>query len=576
MTFRSSLTVVMALLLVTSGVFAAGVGTVVADDDDDEMSPEEEAAYEKGLEEGELRGQQIAMSQMQGSESYDVHGEPDLDVIVPNPIVQPGETNEVPLVVTNDGEFERGTGDMREAVTTARNVELEADADDTPLTVRSGTMAIGPVADSQPNDATTLAVDVPNNIDAGTYSIDVDVSYDYTWRTTSSRGVYERSASDSMTIDVVVDDDARFEIVDVSTDAQIGNSGTMTVEVTNVGNETASNVNVALESMSSGFLFGDLTHETTTAQDTAMIDELEPNETAPVKYDVSVLPGTSERYYMLDGTVTFETPDGLQRADDSPTAGVTPLAEQRFSIDNVDSSLYVGEDGYLHGVVTNDGPTKAENVVVQYTDESQTVIPIEPSIAVGSLEPGESEAFSMPLDISSEAEAIDRTIDLGVVYRTADFEQRMYEDLEVVTAVNEQRDEFIVDVPDREIAAGDEKHIDVEVTNNLDETVTDVEASLFASDPLDSDDDEAFIQELEPGETVTMTFQLDADGDAAEKTYPISFDFRYDDASGTSHLSDTTRVAIDVTASSGGLPVGAIATITVLSLGAGAYIFQRR
>ncbi|NGM67818.1 exo-alpha-sialidase [Natronolimnobius sp. AArcel1] len=579
MTLRSTGTVVMVLLLVTSGVFAGGVGTVAADDDEngddgEELDPDEieEAAYEEGLEMGE----QMAMSQMQGSSPPPAHGEPDLDVHVPSPIVQPGETNEVPLVITNDGEFERGTDESRDAVTTARNVEVEADADDTPLTVKSGTMAVGSVPDGQPNDGAQLALDVPDDIDAGTYSIDLDVSYSYTWRTTSGSSVYEDSETDSMTIDVVVDDDARFDIVDVSTDAQIGDSGTLTADVKNTGNETASNVNVALESMSSGFLFGDLEQETTTEQDTAMIDELEPNETAPVKYDVSVMPGTSERYYMLDGTVSFETPDGLQRADESPTTGVTPLAEQQFSIDDVDSSLHVGEDGYLYGVVTNDGPSKAENVVVQYTDDSQTVIPIEPSIAVGSLEPGESEAFSMPLDVSSEAEPIDRTIDVGVQYRTADFEQRLYEDLEVVTTVNEQRDEFEVDVLDRELTAGDEEQITVDVTNNLDETVTDVEASLFASDPLDSNDDEAFVQELEPGETVTMTFQLEAGDDAAEKTYPISFDFRYDDASGTSQLSDTTRVAIDVTEGGGGLPIGAIATVTLLSLGAGAYIFQRR
>ncbi|AFZ74919.1 COG1361 S-layer family protein [Natronobacterium gregoryi] len=569
MRVHSVFIVALTLLLVSSGVFVAGAGTGQAD----ETQPEDpEELYEEGYEDGIEDGQQLAQAQS----PLPAHGEPDLRLHAPNPIVQPGETNEVPLVVTNDGELERGTDDVRDAVTTARSVEIDANADDTPLTVKSGTLAIGPVPESQPNDAAQLAVDVPDDVDAGTYTIDVDISYSYTWRSTSGSSVYERSTTDRTSIDVTVDDDARFEIVDVSTDAQIGDTGTLTTAIKNVGNETATDVNVALESMSSSLLFGSLEHETTTPQDTAMVNELEPNETATVRYDVSVMPDTSERYYMIDGTVSFKTADGLQRADDSPSAGVAPMAEQQFSIGDVRSDLHVGEDGDLRGVLTNDGPSKAANVVVHFTEESPTIIPIEPSIAVGSLEPGESASFTLPLDVSSEAEPIDRVLDLAVQYRTSDFEQRMDDDLEVVTAVSEQRDAFTLDVLDREITAGDEKHVDVEVTNNLDEAVTDIEANLFASDPLDSDDDEAFVESLEPGETASITFELEADAGATEKTYPISFDFRYDDASGTSQLSDTTRVAIDVLEGGAGLPVGLIVTLTLLGTGAGAYVYQRR
>ncbi|THE65467.1 exo-alpha-sialidase [Salinadaptatus halalkaliphilus] len=453
-------------------------------------------------------------------------------------------------------------------MTTARNVRLEPDDDTTDLSVRSGETAIGAVSETQPGQS-TLVVDVPDDAEAGTYSVNVDVSYSYTYQQSSSGVTYDRTASRTKTIDLVVDDDARFELVSATTDAQVGDSGTLEAVVENTGDETAHDVSVALESLSGGLVFGE------SAQDTARIDELEAGETTTVTYDVSVAPDTTQRQYTLDGTVQFRTEDGLQRVDDSPSVGVIPQAEQQFSLSDIESDLYVGEDGDLHGTVTNVGPNHAENVVVRYTDESPNVVPIETAVAVGTLEAGESETFRLPLEISGEAEAVDRAIDLAVQYRNSDFEQRLYEDLEIVTSVSAQRDQFLVDVQDRELAAGEEKHVDVEITNNLDQTVTDVEARLFASDPLDSDDDEAFIQELEPGESTTMTFALEADPTATAKTYPISFDFRYDDERGTSKLSDTTRVAIDVTESEGGLPLTLIGVIVLTGLGAGAYVYQR-
>ncbi|MEY7847662.1 exo-alpha-sialidase [Natrarchaeobius sp. A-rgal3] len=500
-----------------------------------------------------------------------IRGEPDLEVHAPEPKLQSGQTNEVPLQVSNSGHLRLGPSDQRELVTTARNVRVDADAGGTPLTVESGEVSVGSVTENQPNEV-PLAISVPDDVDAGTYTIDLDVSYAHTYQRSGNGVTDDRSRTLSTSIDVEVDDEARFTITGAETDAQVGDSGTMEATVENVGDETARDVTVVLESSSRGFAFGE------SAQDSAWIDELSPGESVTVEYDVSVAPNAPVRGYTLDGTVQFKTSDGLQRVDESPSVGVTPHTEQQFSVTDVESDLYVGEDGDLHGVVVNDGPSDAENVVVRFAEQSPNVIPIEQRVSVGSLEAGESASFRLPLEVSGGAEPVARTIDLAVQYRNADFEQRHYDDLEVVADVEPKRDQFEVDVLEREIAAGDEQHVTVEVTNNLDETVTDVEARLFADDPLDSDDDEGFVEELEPGETVTMTFHLSADSSAVAKTYPVSFDFRYDDERGNSQLSDTSRVAIEVGESGGGIPGFLIGTIvlTGLGLGAGAYVYRRK
>ncbi|ELZ50802.1 putative exo-alpha-sialidase [Halorubrum coriense DSM 10284] len=116
------------------------------------------------------------------------------------------------------------------------------------------------------------------------------------------------------------------------------------------------------------------------------------------------------------------------------------------------------------------------------------------------------------------------------------------------------------------------------VTNNLGEPASDLEARLFANDPLETGDtDTGYVQSLGAGESTTMMFELSTTGSATPgSTYPISLDFRYDDVDGDSQLSDTYRVPIEVTASEGGgLPLPII-FLAVLVVGTGGLIVYRR
>ena len=498
-----------------------------------------------------------------------VRGSPELSVTTPSATLTPGRTNELTLQISNDGDMDLGTAQTREIVTTARNVRVTADAGGTPLDVETGTLAIGSVTENRPGNA-TVAVNVPEDVDQGTYELDVELEYSYTHQ--QSGGVtIDREETVDAEVDVRISDDARFEVVNVTTDARIGGEGTLEAEIRNVGADVARDATVAFESASSGLGFGDR------ASDAARIDELAPGETTTVRYDVTFAPGAPVREYALSGTVAFETSQGFQRVDESVSAGVVPGPEQRFSVTDVDSDLHVGEEGEITGTVTNEGPAEARNVVIQFAEQSQNVIPIERSVAVGTLAPGESGEFRLPVEIGEEAKAIDRTADIAVRYRNAEFETRAYQDVELLYEVQPERDQFLVEVDDREIEAGGQRALEVTLTNNLDQPVRDVEARLFADAPLDSSNDEGFVSELEPGESTTLTFDLSAAGSGTAKTYPISFDFRYDDADGNSQLSDTTRVPITVVEGEGGFPVGLglVALVAVVVIGAGAYVLQR-
>ena len=502
-----------------------------------------------------------------------VRGRPDLSVMLPDSTVTPGRTNELTLQVANDGTLNFGSAENRQIVTTARNVRVEADAGGTPMTVETDQMGIGSVTEDQPREF-SVAVDVPDDIEPGTYDLDVELRYSYrSFQGGAPIGssANERTRVITEEVEIEVKDRARFAVVGVDADAQIGDSGTLAVDVENTGSEPAYRADVGLTSTASGLTFGGADSST------ARLGELAPGETSTVTYDVTVAPDSPVREYAINVDVRFEDPEGISRTDEDLSFGVFPQAEQEFTIDDVSSDLRVGEDGDLVGTVTNDGPATARNVVVRYADDSPNVIPIEDSVAVGTLEAGESVEFRLPLEISGEAEAIGRVAGLTVRYRNDDDELRRYDDVEAVYTVGAERDDFLVEVDDREVETGSTQTINVTVTNNLDETVSDVEARLFADSPLDSENDEGFTESLEPGESTTMTFTLSADGGATAKTYPVSFDFRYDDADGNSQLSDTSRVAITLVESEGGFPLFSVfgLLVTVAVAGGAVYYTQR-
>ncbi|TKX75035.1 exo-alpha-sialidase [Halorubrum sp. GN11_10-6_MGM] len=449
-------------------------------------------------------------------------------------------------------------------VTTARNVRAEVEASG-PLSVESGETSIGSVTTGAPGEL-PVSLNVPQGVEPGTYSLDLDLTYGYI-----SSGE-SRTVTVSRDVEVRVRDDARFQVVDIDSDAQIGDSGTVEATIENVGAETAHNADVTFGTQSSSVTVSD------GQSDTVRIEEIEPGETTSVAYEVGVASDLPVQQYTLAGSVQFEDPDGITRTDDGLSLGILPLAEQEFAFTNVESQLRVAEDGELVGTVRNDGPVPARSVVVQYAGNSQSVIPAERSTAVGTLDSGESANFTLPISISGEAESGLRSLDMAVQYRNGEDELRAFEDLVVDAEIAPERDRFDVAVENRTIQSDGARTVDVTVTNNLNETASDVEARLFADDPLDTGDtDTGYVQSLDSGETTTMTFELTTTGSATPgSTYPISLDFRYDDADGDSQLTDTYRVPIDVIESEGGgLPLPVI-IVALLVVGTGALVVYRR
>ncbi|MCX2820006.1 exo-alpha-sialidase [Haladaptatus sp. F3-133] len=526
----------------------------------------------------------VASAQGASDGTPQVVGSPDIELSTPDNRIQTGTSQTVTVQVANSGDITRaGPSDLEARVTTARNAVFEADQGSLPdgMELNSGSI----VASSVPTggiDPVEFTFDVSDSLEAGSYRVPIAVSYDYTRLAERTGGGGTRysdfSTEKTKYITLIVEDDARFSVEAVESNVIAGDSGSYVLRVRNTGVETARNPRVTLTADETGVFFGDL-GTGQPAKTVSVSDSLSPGEATDVSVTAGADSDVTPASYPVDATVKYESTGGVTHESPVATTTMSVGDEQSFSFFNITSSLRVGEEGSIHGEIENTGPQPADSVVVRYADSSQTVTPIEETTAVGSVDVGESSSFSLPISVSTEAKDGQKSVGFSVRYRDSDKELQSYDKLDVQAEVAPERDRFGVEIVNRTISAGGSRTVDISLTNNLNETADDVEARLFADDPLDTGDtDTGYVQSLEPGETADLTFDLTSTASATpDSTYPISVDVRYDDTDGDSHLSDTYRLPIDVTeAEAGGLPLPVIVVALMLFGTGGLVVYRRR
>ncbi len=628
----------------------------------------------------------VVLSVVPGPAAADVDGQPELDAAFSDNTVTPGEETRLELQLINRGDVDSGSvrnPQLADRVTTARGLTAAVQDDDVPITVRTGTKAVGSLPEGS---APPLSVPITVDDDAspGTYTVDVDVEYRYTSQIDDSDGdETQRTVRRTIPVTLEVEDDASFDVVAVDSDVRADSTETLSLTVENGGSTAATAAALALESPNADLTVGSAASATravgtlapgeqttveyevtagtsarngnyaltltaeyetdgvsrvsdetvTVAPDplqefdvvnatgavavgdtgavtvelrndgplavddaevrlestsgqlsfqgsesaTRFVGSWAPNETRTVTYDVRATEDAEPRDYTLSATVTYRDGDGDTATAPSRSLGVTPAPEQTFEVSNTSATLAVGTDGQLGGTVTNTGERPVDSAVVRFTSESETVTAIETEAPVGSLAPGESAEFRLPLEVSSSAEAGLKQFSLSVQYRNADDQQQESDTVDVRADVGPDADAFALDVTGASVPAGDSTQLEVEVTNNGNEGYTDISAKLFAESPLSAGDDEAFIARLEPGESETVVFSVGAGSGALVKTYPLSMDFQYDDEDGDTLTSDTYRLPVDVTddADDEGLPTLPLVIAAVVVVLVGVYAYRR-
>ncbi|MGM0606598.1 MAG: COG1361 S-layer family protein, partial [Halobacteriota archaeon] len=233
-----------------------------------------------------------------------------------------------------------------------------------------------------------------------------------------------------------------------------------------------------------------------------------------------------------------------------------------------------GYSGTISGALRNDGPRSVSDAVLVIEPVSDSIAIDERRFALPELDAGETTAFAYQTDISGQADAGPRQVRFTVEYGGDGTEPVRVGPLNERVVVDTQRAEFSVTGVQTRVSAGGTTDLVLEITNERPETLSNVNAKLFTDSPFDSDSDEAFVDELEPGASAEIVFSLSAEEDVMPKAYPVELDFQYDTERGDSVLSDTYQQSVTVTEpddTDSGLPFGSILTsIGVLLLVGGA------
>ena len=126
------------------------------------------------------------------------------------------------------------------------------------------------------------------------------------------------------------------------------------------------------------------------------------------------------------------------------------------------------------------------------------------------------------------------------------------------------------------LSAGDKKSsIQVTYTNIGDQPVKDAVSRLSIFKPFSSTDDQAYIGNLDPGESKTVVFRMDVDSDATPKDYGINSEIKYTDVNGDTIISESMKIPVIVKAAHGSMMIPGI-VLMVLVLTVGSYVYRRR
>ena len=500
-------------------------------------------------------------------------GKPVLSVHAPDNEFAPGEDAEFDILVQNAGEVAYASSSAEASrVTLARDVVVTLDADDAPIDVEAanGEKPAGNIAEGV-SEPITYSISVDEGAEPGTYELPVTVEYTHT-QVIGREGAYnERDETIRRSVTIEIEDDANFRVVSASAQDLFGGSGPVTLTLENTGSATAYDANVAVQSGSAQLTFG--------GEGTAgpFVGEWAPGETREVSLEGTLAEGADRRSYPLTATVNYDDADGDSKESDAMNVGVTPRVESRFDVTDVESTLAVGEEGSVTGTLVNNGGSTARNAVLVLSADTRNFEPIETEYAIGDLEAGASEPFTFDAEVSEAGAGGPRQLSFSVRYRNGDNSVVESDPIDARVDVGPSRDTFAVDPVAASVQTGSSGELRLEVTNTGDEPVTDVSAKLFANSPLSTDDDEAFVDRLGPGESQTIVFGISSSGSALNKTYPVSLDFQYDDADGDTLISDTYQVPVQVTepTDEGGPPIPLILGVLVV-LAAAAYLLNRR
>ena len=474
-----------------------------------------------------------------GLAAADVIGSPVLDVTAEDDRVVPGEETTLELTITNSGRVREGSNanqQLNDRVTTARGLTVTADDGDAPVTVQTDTRVIGTLPEGKASVAYTVSVD--ENAEPGTYEIPVEAEYRFTHIIEEgSDGGDEITLRREETFDVEIEieDDARLEVVDVSSQARVGSTGTVAVTVENAGTETASDAVLTLESTNAELTFGG----TSTA--TRQLGTWEPGERRTVEYRLAADRSAGPQPYAFDATAQYEDTDGFSRSSETRSIAIAPQEQQTFAVESVESTVAVGGTGTVTVRMRNEGPVSVRDASIELASATPAITFSGSGSAsrfAGSWEPGETRTLAYDLTATEDADTRSYALEATVTYQDPEGDTETAPTRTLgIEPVPEQS--FAIEDVTSTLRVGREGRLEGRVVNTGDADVTNA-VVVFETDkpnvtPIET---EAPVGDLAAGESASFSLPVEISESGEPGPQQYSLHVQYRNAEGDRQTSD--------------------------------------
>jgi len=213
--------------------------------------------------------------------------------------------------------------------------------------------------------------------------------------------------------------------------------------------------------------------------------------------------------------------------------------------------LSAGSEGYISLEIQNTGTAHGSQAVVVLTRSGDSpIIPVDDSVYLGDFPAGTTATARYKVSVSDRAGSQSYPVNVGVEYLNAEGDSVSAREKTIGVPVGGKVKFAIVSDP-AVMHPGNKKEIAVEYKNTGESPVYSAQARISAVDPFTSASDIAYIGDLQPNESRTITYQLGVDRSATIKEYGLDSEIRYRDALDTTHISDPMKVTVDVTPTEG-------------------------
>jgi len=244
--------------------------------------------------------------------------------------------------------------------------------------------------------------------------------------------------------------------------------------------------------------------------------------------------------------------------------------------------LNVGTEGYLNLKIKNNGSEDGKKTIVKITrNGASPVIPTDSSVYIGDFPAGSTVLCRYKVSVAPTAERSTYPVDVAVVYENNDGDTVSSRSDTIGVPVGGKID-FEIISPPMEIFPGTKKVITVAYKNTGDSTVYSAQGRISAVDPFTSNDDIAYLGDMNAGESALASYEVSVSRDATIKEYGLDSEIRYRDALDNTYISDTMKVRVNVIAQSGisailSNPIMMSSIIAaIIGVGFGIYKYRRK